>query len=102
MMNPSERTKRMAERLQLSEEQVKKITEIFEASMKEMQEMRKSSEGDRESARAKMAERRKVEIEKIKALLTEEQAKKFDEMMARGPRGRGPGGPGGPEGKRHD
>jgi periplasmic protein CpxP/Spy len=47
------------------------------------------------AAQKKFEAARKVEMEKIKAILTPEQREQFEQVMQRG-QGRGPGGPGGP------
>lgn len=95
-MNPAERVKMMKEHLGLSDEQATKITAIVEEGAKEVKALRDNKELSQEDRRAKMMELRKAEMEKIKAVLTPEQAKKAEEMFSR----RGPGGPGGPGGER--
>jgi Spy/CpxP family protein refolding chaperone len=90
MMSPEQRTTRLAEQLSLTDEQKTKVQKIYEEQQKDMQGMQGAS---REERMAKM----QATNDKIKAVLTDEQKKKFDDMQQR-MRQRGPGGPGGGEG----
>jgi Spy/CpxP family protein refolding chaperone len=77
----------------LTAEQKSKITAIIEKAQKDRQAIM-SGGGDQQENRTKMQELMANERKDIRAVLTEEQAKKFDEMPAPG-RGRGQGGGGG-------
>ena len=90
MMSPEQRTTRLAEQLSLTDEQKTKVQKIYEEQQKDMQGMQGAT---REERMAKM----QATNDKIKAVLTDDQKKKFDEMQQR-MRQRGPGGPGGGEG----
>lgn len=80
MMPPEQWEERMKERLDLSEDQVKKIQRLTEASRKEITRLietrRNGPEAVRDSVRALML---KMDTE-IKSLLTPEQQKKFEEL----------------------
>ena len=76
MMSPEQRANRMAEQLGLSDDQKAKVQKIYEDSAKDMQSMQGASREDR---MAKMQETN----EKVKAVLNDDQKKKFDEMQQR-------------------
>lgn len=83
---------RLDEAVTLTAEQKTKVTAIYQEQMAAMQAI------PQEERREKMREAMAATREKIRALLTPEQAKKFDDMSAPG-RG-GPGGPGGEKKKK--
>ena len=87
MMSPEQRATRLAEQLSLSDDQKAKVQKIYEDAQKDMQGMQGASREDR---MAKM----QATNEKVKAVLTDDQKKKFDEMQQR-MRDRQRGGPGG-------
>lgn len=75
-----QRVEQMKKSLDLTPKQCEQFTKLFEESEKEMKAMRESGERpDRE----KMQEQRKVQTEKIKKILTEEQYEKYEKMMSR-------------------
>jgi Spy/CpxP family protein refolding chaperone len=80
MMPPEQWEERMKERLDLSEDQVKKIQRLMEASRKEITRLietrRNGPEAVRDSVRALML---KMDTQ-IKSLLTPDQQKKFEEL----------------------
>jgi protein CpxP len=78
-----ENTARLKKELVLTADQEKKIQEINLASAKKMDEIMKSSQGDREAARTKMTAQRTEQDKLIKAQLTAEQSKKYDELKAK-------------------
>ncbi len=94
--------------LSLTDEQVEKVKALQEKQQKAFEENRASmSENtDRDAMREKMEAMRKQYDTDLKALLTDEQAEKYEayqtkrkeEMKKRMKEGRGPGGPGGPGG----
>lgn len=94
MATPEERAQRLKERLSLSEEQTKKVQEIFKKSEKERQDKMESVRGDRDAMREQMTAIMAVTDKEIEKLLTGEQKKKYDELkkerrqMRRGPRDR--------------
>lgn len=82
-MNPEQMTERLDKELDLTDEQEAKITAIY----KEYFGQQPQERGSREEMRKKMGEMN----EKIKAVLNDDQKKKYDEMHQR-MRRRGPGG----------
>lgn len=89
-MTPELQTERLSEALALTAEQKTKITAIHKEQAAAMAAIPQAER------REKMPEMMKATREKIRATLTPEQMKKFDEMP---PMGGGRGGPGGPGGK---
>ena len=86
---------RLDESVTLTAEQKTKVTAIYQEQMAAMQAI------PQDERREKMREAMAATREKIRALLTPEQAKKFDAMPAQGRGGpSGPGGPGGPGGEK--
>jgi len=83
---------RLDEAVTLTAEQKTKVTAIYKEQMAAMQAI------PQEERREKMRESMAATREKIRAVLTPEQMKKFDAMPAPG-RG-GPGGQGGPGGEK--
>lgn len=80
-MSVQERVQILKDSLNLTQEQEKKITEILTAQQTEAQKMRENFQGDREAARTYMMESMKKTDEQIKAVLTKEQAQKYDAMI---------------------
>lgn len=94
------RVDKMAEDLNLSEEQKQKLVEIYSQRNAKADSMRAAERKEKhEQMKAMMAEER----EALKSILTEEQLAKLDTMKKEGPRGPHHGRPGGhhPEGRRH-
>lgn len=81
--------KALTEKLGLTEEQQTKIKAIFEDEKKTGKAIREDKSLSKDAAHAKMDENRKTHREQVRAVLTPEQQKKFDEMKD----DRGPGGP---------
>jgi len=95
---PEERAKRfdqMCTELGVDATQKAAIQKIYDESMKQTQALRDKPEMSQEDRRAEMLKLREERTEKVKALLTDEQKTKYDELTARR-RGGGQGGPGGP------
>lgn len=88
MMSPEQRTARLSEQLNLTDDQKAKVQKIYEDAQADMQ---KNPPASREDRMAKMQETN----EKVKGVLNDEQKKKFDEMQQRMRQRGGPGGPGG-------
>ena len=84
-----DRLKMLSDKLGLTEEQKTKVKAILEDEMQKGKALREDKSLDRDAAHAKMQEIRKTHREQIRAVLTPEQQKKFDEMKE----DRGPGGP---------
>ena len=92
MGTPEQRAARLAERLNLTDDQKAKVQKIYEDSQKDMQNMQGASREDR------MAKMQEVNG-KVREVLNDEQKKKFDEMQQQ-MRQRGPGGQGGEGGQK--
>ena len=85
--------KMLTEKLGLTEAQQTQLKPILEARKKEMGAVREDKSLDKDARWAKVAEIFKAYQPKIRAILTPEQQKKFDEMKEEFMGGRGPGGP---------
>jgi Spy/CpxP family protein refolding chaperone len=89
MMSPEARVEQLDKALSLTDEQKTKIKDIYTKAGEEMRAAMKEGGGDREAMRGKMMERMKATQDQVRALLTDEQKKKFDEMPQRGGGDRG-------------
>ena len=90
--SPEERAKQlttqMAEHLDLSEDQVKKVEEINLSYAKKMMEAREAAQSDRSAMRSKMESMTEDRNKDLKEILTEEQFESLEEMRSeRKPRG---------------
>jgi Spy/CpxP family protein refolding chaperone len=93
-MGPEQMVARLDEAVTLTAEQKTKVAAIYKEQMAAMQAI------PQEERREKMREAMAATREKVRAVLTPEQMKKFDAMPAQG-RG-GPGGPGGEKKKKQN
>jgi hypothetical protein len=91
MMTPDAQLAQLTTTLTLSADQQAKIKPILDADAKKIADIRSSGE-DMSTARPKIMAIRTDQHAAIKALLTADQAAKYDAM----PQGRGPGGGGAP------
>lgn len=95
--------RRIVEQLNLTDTQKPEVEKIIKAQEDAMQALRNDTSATRESRREKMQQIQKEALDKIKALLTDEQKTKLEELMKQMPgpgmRG-GNGGPGGNGGRR--
>ena len=93
----------LKEGLQLSDEQEKQVREIITAGFETMRQAREEMQdggGDREAMREKMQAMREEQTQKIKAVLSEEQFAKYEQIQAERRermRQNGFGGQGGPQ-----
>ncbi len=71
----------LKDRLNLTDDQTAKIQKIFDAQHQEMEKMIDSLENQRQEMFKKIEQQRKQTDEKISALLSDEQKKKFEEMQ---------------------
>jgi len=74
----------LAKDLTLTEEQTKKLQELYDNAAADLKELRKKAkdEGtDKQGLRDQTVELRKKLVEEIKALLTEEQVEKFNKIL---------------------
>ena len=84
-MNPQERIKQQLqtykERLKLTDAQFKKIDTILNNQMNEIQKLRDSNSGDRDSMREAMMSLREKTNKKIEALLNDTQKAEFKKIQ---------------------
>ena len=88
----------LKESLELSDDQEKQVREIITAGFETMRSAREGMQdgGDREAMREKMQQMREEQTTKIKAVLSEEQFTKYEQIQQeRRERMRQGGGPGG-------
>jgi periplasmic protein CpxP/Spy len=84
VMNPEARVEQLDRELNLTADQKKKITAIYAKTQEEMRGMARGG-GDQQANREKLQELMRSSREQVRAVLTDEQKKKFDAM----PQGRG-------------
>jgi periplasmic protein CpxP/Spy len=80
-MSVEDRIKILKDSLKLSSEQSIEITKILEDQREEMTTSMNDNKGDRKAMRTVMQELMKKTNDQIKAVLTEDQAKKYDKML---------------------
>ena len=89
-VSPEVRAQALRDSLALDSTQTTKVTAIYKESQDAMMNAFRSGTGDREAMRGTMQEITKKADEKVKALLNDNQKKKYEEMIknrpARGPR----------------
>ena len=85
----------IAERLKLTDDQKPKVKAILDDQMQQMRDLWQNQDLSREDRMAKMRAIREAADTKLKAVLTDEQFKQYQEMrpMRGGPRNGPPGGP---------
>lgn len=102
MRTPEERVERLSTELKLTADQKKKILAIYKAQAPKQKALMDDKKMTREQKMEAFGKMRDEGTKKIKAILTKDQNKKFDEMRSRmrggGPGGGRPGGPGGAPG----
>jgi Spy/CpxP family protein refolding chaperone len=81
MRSPEEQVKMLKDSLSLTADQVKKLTKIVDASQKETQSKMGEFQGDRDAMRAYMQMARAKSDSLIKAELTKDQVKKYEEIQ---------------------
>lgn len=80
-MSVKERVKILKDTLKLNDEQTAKITMILEDQREEITTAMNDDRGDRNAMHAVMQEIMKKNDDKIKEVLTEDQASKYDKML---------------------
>ena len=80
-MSPEDRAVRLNELLDLTDEQSKKVEQIYKESQETMSEMREQFQGDRSQMRKKMMENREETTKKIEEILYEDQITLFREYQ---------------------
>ena len=76
-----ERVNRLAETLELSDDQKQKVLDYELENRKTMQEKRKANQGDREAMRAVMMEQRELRDSKYAEILNDDQMAKYKEIQ---------------------
>ncbi|WP_439697726.1 hypothetical protein ACFGVS_05035 [Mucilaginibacter sp. AW1-7] len=94
--SPEDRAKDLQTQLKLTDDQTAKVTAIYKEQATKMDSVRTAANGDRDAMRSAMMPMRKATNDKVKAILTPEQATTFDklqkDMMDRMRQGGGGGG----------
>ncbi|MDB5018866.1 MAG: hypothetical protein JWQ84_3698 [Mucilaginibacter sp.] len=80
-MSPEDRAKQMQTTLKLSDEQTTKLTAILKVQAVKMDSIRTAANGDRDAMRAGMTPIRTSTNDKIKAILTPDQAAAYQKML---------------------
>jgi hypothetical protein len=80
-MSPKQRADTLGKQLGLDTATVAKVAAIMEKYQKEMMDKRNELQGDMDGMRAAMMDIREKQTKDITALLTEDQAKKYEEIL---------------------
>ncbi|GAB1488310.1 hypothetical protein MASR2M8_07550 [Opitutaceae bacterium] len=94
-----ERMKALSDRLDLTADQKTKLQAVLKTQREAMAKLRDDESLTREARREKMQAMRTAQQAEIRAILTPEQAAKWEASMPGAGRRVGPGGPGGREGR---
>jgi periplasmic protein CpxP/Spy len=81
--DPARRTDMLAKHLKLSSDQQAKVLDTLKSAQSKMEGLRSDTSMPREEKRSKMMEIRKDSDDQIRALLDENQQKKWDQMQSR-------------------
>jgi Spy/CpxP family protein refolding chaperone len=81
LLSVEDRVKILKDKLKLSDEQIDKITKILEDQREEITTAMNDNRGDRDAMQAARKEIMKKSDQQIKSVLTEDQSKKYDEML---------------------
>ena len=79
--SPEDRAKDLQTQLKLTDDQTTKIMAIYKAQATKMDSVRTAANGDRQAMRSAMMPLMKDSNDKIKAILTPEQATAYDKIM---------------------
>ena len=80
-MSPDDRAKSLRDSLGLDSSQTLKVKAIYEDAQTEAQSVMESNQGDRDAMRSAMQTLNEKTDGKIKAILTPNQAKKYEEIV---------------------
>jgi protein CpxP len=80
--SPEEQAKGLQAQLKLTDDQVAKVTAIFQEQAKKRDSIRTANNGDMQAARPLMRPLMQATTTKIKAVLTAEQAAAYEKMQA--------------------
>ena len=81
--DPAKRTEMLTKQLGLTSEQQPKVQEVLKSEQSQMEKLRSDSSLSQEDRRGKMMDIHKSTNDQIRALLTDDQQKKWDEMQSR-------------------
>ena len=87
-MSPEQQATVLKDSLGLDSTQTAKVTAIYKEQQDEVAKIREKSQGDFQAMREAMTEMRKKTDDKIKAVLTDAQKTKYEEMLKNRPMGR--------------
>ena len=90
-MDPQKRTEMLAKHLKLNADQQAKVLDILKSQQSQMEGLRSDTSLSQQDRRSKMMDIHKASDDQIRALLTSDQQKKFDEMQAHQQQWRGHG-----------
>ena len=79
--DPQKRAKGLQKELKLSDDQTSKIAAIYQDSAQKFDQIKKKDNGDTNKMLVDVAPLRKATIAKIKALLTNSQGEKYNELI---------------------
>lgn len=80
-MSPEDRAKQLQTQLKLTDDQTAKVTTIYKAQATRMDSIRTAANGDRSAMRQAMMPLIKDTNDKVKAVLTADQAAQYDKMV---------------------
>ena len=79
--SPEDRAKDLQTQLKLNDDQTTKVTAIYKAQAAKMDSVRTAANGDRDAMRSAMMPLMKDTNDKIKAILTPDQATAYEKIM---------------------
>ena len=82
-MDPEKRTEMLSKHLKLTSDQQPKVLEILKTEQSQTESLHSDSSASQEDRHSKMMEIHKTSNDQIRALLSADQQKKFDEMQSR-------------------
>jgi periplasmic protein CpxP/Spy len=81
--DPAKRAEMLGKQLNLNSDQQGKVLDIFKSEQSQMESLRSDTSLSQEDRRSKMMDIHKTSNDQVRALLTPDQQKKFDEMQSR-------------------
>ncbi len=82
-MDPASQTEMLTKHLNLTSDQQPKVLDILKTQQSQMESLRSDTSLSQEDRHSKMMDIHKTSNDQIRALLTPDQQKKFDEMQTR-------------------
>lgn len=80
--DPAKRAEMLSKHLNLTSDQQAKVTDIFKQEQSQMQSLHSDTSLSQDDRRSKMMDIHKTTNDQVRALLTADQQKKFDEMQS--------------------